>query len=149
MTYSFLDVLAAIVGPGIIANLGAGAGVAEEGIDITPNEDKNIMNVGADGQVQHNLLASDAGTVKLRFLKTSPVNALLMVAYEFQTSSSRLWGSNVITVSNPVTGDVITIQQCAFKKVPEIKYAKEGGMIEWEFDSGKINRVLGIATVVG
>lgn len=146
MVYSFLDVVAAIAGPGVAANLGSGAGVAEEGIDIAPLEDKNMMQIGADGRAQHSLIASDAGTVTVRLLKTSPVNAILMAAFEFQSSSSSLWGRNVLTVVNTTTGDVTTIQQAAFKKKPDIGYKKEAGFNEWVFDSGKINTVLGIGT---
>lgn len=148
MVYSFLDVLAAVAGPGLVANIGAGAAVAEEGITITPTGDKNTMTEGADGKVMHNLIASDSGQVTVRLLKTSPMNALLMAAYDFQSSSSALWGQNVITVTNPTTGDITTAQQCAFKKKPEISYAKEGALIEWVFDSGKINTVLGVMAAV-
>ena len=149
MTYSFLDVVAAIAGPGLIANIGNGAGVAEEGITIAPTGDKNTMTEGADGKVQHNLIASDSGQLTTRLLKSSPINAILMAAYEFQTSSSTFHGRNVITVSNPATGDITTAQQCAFKKKPEIVYSKEGPMMEWVFDCGKINTILGVQTVLG
>ncbi len=143
-TYSFLDVVAAIAGPGLIANLGSGAAVAEEGITIEPVEDKNVMTIGADGKGQHSLIASDACTVTIRLLKTSPINAILMAAYEFQTTSSSFHGRNVMTVTNPATGDVTTVQQAAFKKKPAITYAKEAGMNEWVFDGVKANSLLGI-----
>jgi len=146
MVYSFLDVLAGIAGPGIIANIGAGAAVSEEGISIEPIEDKNTMQIGADGRGQHNMIASDACTVTIRLLKTSPVNALLMAAFEFQSSSSSFWGRNVLTVVNPQTGDITTVQAAAFKKRPALTYAKEAGMNEWVFDAIKVNSVLGIGT---
>lgn len=146
MTYSFLDVVAAIAGPGLVANLGAGASVAEEGITIAAAEDKNMMQIGADGSGQHSLIASDAGQVTVRLLKTSKINALLMAAYEFQSTSSSFWGRNVITVTNPQTGDVTTIQGAAFKKKPDLSYAKEAGVNEWVFDAIKINTLLGIGT---
>jgi hypothetical protein len=148
MTYSFLDVVAAIAGPGLAANIGNGAAVAEEGISIAPTGDKNTMTEGADGKVQHNLIASDSGQITVRLLKTSPVNAILMAAYEFQTSSAAFHGRNVITVANPAVGDITTAQQAAFKKKPEIVYSKEGPMLEWVFDCGKINSVLGVLTVL-
>lgn len=144
MTYSFLDVVAAIAGPGLIANIGAGASVAEEGITITPIEDKNVMTIGADGKGQHSLIASDACTVTVRLLKTSPINAMLMAAYQFQTTSSALHGRNVITVTNPTSGDVTVVQQGAFKKKPEITYAKEAGFNEWVWDGIKADTLLGI-----
>lgn len=141
--YSFLNVNAAIVGPGGAANLASGAQTAEEGITIEPVEDKNIMTIGADGAGQHSLVASDARTATVRLLKTSPMNTLLMAMYNVQSSSSSLWGRNVITVGDTGLGDVITLQQVAFKKVPTLNYAKEGGMNEWVFDCIKGDQILG------
>lgn len=142
-TYSFLNVNAAIAGPGGAANLASGAAAAEEGITIEAAEDKNVMTIGADGAGQHSLIASDARTVTVRLLKTSPWNAILMAMYNIQSSSSSLWGRNVITVGDTGAGDAITLQQCAFKKVPTITYAKEGGLNEWVFDCVKGDAILG------
>lgn len=142
--YSFLNVVAAIVGPGIALNLGAGAAVAEEGISIAPNEDKNTMIIGADGKGQHTLVASNGGLITLRYLKTSPTNGFLQLAYDLQSASSALWGQNLITVSDTARLELSTAQNCAFKKKPEIVYDKAGPMIEWTFDSLAINSVLGI-----
>lgn len=142
--YSFLDVVAAIAGPGLIANLGSGAAVAEEGIEIEAIEDKSIMTVGADGKGQHSLVASDAVSVKVTLLKTSPINFILMAAYDFQTSSSAYHGRNVITVTSTAAGDVSVVQQVAFKKKPQITYKKEAGTIEWLFEGIKGNSVLGV-----
>ncbi len=147
--YSFLNVNAAIVGPGGAANLGAGAQVAEEGITVEPVEDKNVMTVGADGAGQHSLIASDAKTATIRVLKTSPVNAILMAMYNVQSSSSSLWGRNVLTIADTGSGDVITLQQAAFKKTPALTYAKEGGFNEWVFDVVKGDVILGAGLLAG
>jgi hypothetical protein len=143
MVYSFLNVVATIAGPGGIVNLAAGAAVAEEGITIESVEDKNVMTIGADGRGQHSLIASDAATVTIRLLKTSPINAALMAMYDLQSVSSALWGSNVITVVDSGRGDLNVVQAAAFKKKPTITYAKEGGMMEWTFDGIKVNSILG------
>lgn len=145
-TYSFLDVNAAITGPGGAINLGAGAGAAEEGITIESLEDKNIMTIGADGQGMHSLVAGEASTVTVRLLKTSPTNALLQTMYNYQTTSSVLHGKNTIVVSDLGRGDVITLQQVAFKKRPTTEYAKEGGAVEWTFDAVTADVILGIGT---
>lgn len=142
-TYSFLDVQASISGAGGNINLGAGAAVAEEGITIEPVEDKNIMTIGADGEGVHSLVASEASTVTVRLLKTSPVNNQLMEMYKKNTASSSAHGNNTITVRNPQTGDTITFQQVAFKKRPTITYAKEAGINEWTFDAVKTATTLG------
>jgi hypothetical protein len=143
--YSFLNVVAAIVGPGAAFNLGAGAGVAEEGITVAPNEDKNAMVIGADGKGQHTLIASVGGLVTLRYLKTSPINGLLQLAYDAQSQSSALWGQNLITIADTARLELTTCQSCAFKKKPEIVYDKAGPMIEWQFDSLAINSILGVS----
>jgi hypothetical protein len=143
MVYSFLNVVATIAGPGGILNLAAGAAVAEEGITIEATEDKNIMTIGADGKGQHSLVASDAATVTVRLLKTSPLNAALMIMYDLQSASSSVWGQNVFTIVDTGRLDATVIQSAAFKKKPTITYAKEGGMMEWTFDGISANSILG------
>ena len=145
-TYSFLDVVASMSGAGGSINLGAGAAVSEEGITVEAVEDKNIMTIGADGQGMHSLVASEASTVTVRLLKTSPVNNQLMEMYKVDTASSANHGRNTITIRNSATGDNITLQQVAFKKRPSITYAKEAGMNEWTFDAIKTGTVLGTGT---
>lgn len=145
-TYSFKDITAALVGVGGSINLGAGAAIAEEGITIEPVEDKNVMTIGADGAGMHSLVASEAATVTVRLLKTSPVNAQLQTMYNVQTLSSLAHGKNVLTVRDIARGDAIVLQGVAFKKAPSIEYAKEGGTVEWQFDAIKSVRVLGTGT---
>lgn len=142
-TYSFLDVVAALVGPGGAINLGAGAGNSEEGITITPTEDIDTMTIGADGSVMHSLHANKSGSVTVNLLKTSPVNQRLALMYALQTASGANHGQNTISISNTTTGDVVTCQQVAFKKAPDLTYSKEGGMNEWSFNAGIIDRSLG------
>lgn len=143
-TYSFQDVQATLVGAGGVINLGNGAAVSDEGITIAMAGDKNTMVIGADGEGMHSLHADKSGTVTVRLLKTSPTNAKLQALYLAQTASSALHGQNVIVITNPQSGDVTTARSCAFKKKPDLVYAKEGGMMEWTFDALKIDTVLGI-----
>jgi hypothetical protein len=143
-TYSFLDTNAALVGPGGAINLGSGSGSSEEGITIEPSEDINTMTIGADGAVMHSLHANKSGMLTVRLLKTSPVNAKLALMYAFQTSSSANHGKNTVTLVNSQTGDAITCQVVAFQKAPSLTYAKDGGMNEWTFSAGIIDRVLGV-----
>ncbi|ABX15504.1 phage structural protein [Burkholderia multivorans] len=142
-TYSFQDVSASIVGPGGAFSLGYGSANAEEGITIAQAGDKNTMTVGADGEVMHSLHADKSGQVTIRLLKTSPVNQKLMALYDAQSLDSRLWGKNLITVTQSVSGDVTACRSCAFKKKPDIGYKKDGDVIEWVFDAAKIDSVLG------
>lgn len=142
-TYSFLDVLAAIVGPGGGFSLGAGAGNSEEGITIEANAEIDAMAVGADGSVAHSLIANKAGKVTIRLLKTSPLNAALAAMLAFQRTAGSNHGQNTITIANKTSGDVVSCQLCAFSKVPTITYAKEAGINEWEFNAGIIDVGLG------
>lgn len=141
--YSFLNVNATIAGPGGFFNLAAGAAAAEEGITVEASEDKNVMTIGADGQGQHSLIASDACTLTVRLLKTSPINASLMAMYDLQSASSALWGQNVFTIVDSGRNDYTVVQAAAFKKKPTLTYAKEAGMNEWVFDGIKANSILG------
>ncbi len=141
--YSFLNISCQMVGPGIASNLAAGAAAAEEGITVEPTTDKNVMTIGADGKGQHSLVADDSCKLTVRLLKTSPLNAALMIAYDLQTVSSALHGINTFTLADSARGDFTVIQQAAFKKRPVLTYAKEAGMMEWEFDGIQVNSVLG------
>lgn len=143
MVYSFLNVVATVAGPGGVLNLAAGAAAAEEGITIEPTTDKNVMTIGADGKGQHSLVADDSCTLTVRLLKTSPLNAGLMLMFDLQSASSALWGQNVFTIVDTARLDTTVIQSAAFKKKPTITYAKEGGMMEWTFDGIAANSVLG------
>ncbi|MFA9439403.1 phage protein [Uliginosibacterium sp. sgz301328] len=142
-TYSFVEVNATLVASGAVLDLGAGSANSEEGITVVAAGDKNTMTVGADGEVMHSLHADKSGQVTLRYLKTSPTNAKLMAIYDAQGESAALWGSNVIAITLPSTGEVISCRSCAFKKVPDINYQKDGGTVEWVFDAGKIDRIMG------
>jgi len=142
-TYSLLDVVATISGPTGSANIGNDAGVADEAISFEPAGDKNTMTVGGGGAVQHSLHADKSGRVILRLLKTSPINALLHQMYDIQTTSASLHGQNIIVCQQKASGDITTARQVAFKRKPPLSYQKEAGTIEWEFDAGQLDTVLG------
>jgi hypothetical protein len=144
-SYSFLDVQCVIDGPAGNFSLSDG-GVAEEGISVAMAGDKDTMTVGADGQPMHSLHADKSGTVTLRLLKTSTLNYQLSEMYRVQTSSSANHGQNVISVRDPVRGDFITCSYCAFRKQPDLTFAKEAGVNEWSFNAGMIDMILGIGT---
>lgn len=143
LTYSFLSIVAGLVGPGGIVNLGQGAGASEEGITVDPSGDIDSMTIGSDGGGMHTLHADKSGRVMVRILKTSPTNAQLSAMYAFQTSSASQHGQNTITIVDSTRGDVITCRQCAFAKAPTIVYAKEGPALEWSFNAVQIDRTLG------
>lgn len=140
--YSFLDVHASLVGPGGAITLGAGAGASEEGISIDPTAEINTMTVGADGSGMHTLHGDKSGRVTVRLLKTSPTNGLLSAMYAFQTSGGATHGQNTIVINDSSRGEVITCRQVAFSKAPALQFGKEAGMVEWDFSSIIIDRVL-------
>ena len=145
-TYSFININASIDGPGGTYPLGYGNGTAEEGITIAMVEDKNNMAIGSDGSVMHSLHAGNGGTITIRYLKTAPTNYNLNQMLDFQRISSANWGRNIIVISDPTRGDQITCLYCAFKRWPNVTYAKDGGMQEWAFDAGQIDGLLGIGS---
>lgn len=146
-SYSFLDVHAAITGPGGSFALGGDrAGVAAEGITITPTGDKNVMLTGADGTVMHSLLADKSGTVTVTLLRNSPVNRLLQNLYNYQSQSSAYWGKNSIVIRDAARGDVITCREVAFAKDIDRGFANEGGTIAWTFHAGVIDGLIGSGT---
>lgn len=142
-TYSFKDVTGTLSGPTGSANFGYGAAVADEGITIDMAADKNTMAIGADGTPMHSLHADKSGHITIRTLKTSPLNAILQTMYDQQQLSSTLWGQIIIVVREIQSGDITTAAICAFKKKPNLKYGKEADIIEWPFDAGTIDTVLG------
>lgn len=142
-TYSFLEVSATLTGPTGHIELGYGAAVADEGITIAMAGDKNTMLIGADGEGMHSLHADKSGQITVRLLKTSPTNAKLQHMYNAQQLTPTLWGQNVIVVRIPRTGETTTARSCAFKKKPDLTYAKDGDLVEWVFDAIKIDTVLG------
>lgn len=143
-TYSFLDVSAAIVGPGGAFSLGSGVGAAEEGITVTFIEEADRMQVGADGKAMHSLNASKAAKVVVRLLKTSLTNGLLMALYNFQRASSANWGQNTIMITDTQRGDVYSCQEVAFVKPPDNKFGKDANILEWEFNAGVCDPLLAI-----
>jgi len=143
IAYSFTDVMATLTGPGGIVMLGNGAGTAEEGITIEQIEDKETLTIGADGTPMHSLHAGRHGTVTVRVLKTSPTNAILQAMYDFQQLSSAFWGQNVLVVTHIASGDMASARSVAFRRAPTLTYAKDGGINEWGFNAGLVDRVLG------
>jgi hypothetical protein len=143
MTYSFLDVQATITGPGGLISLGSGSGAAEEGISFEPSEDTDTMLIGADGKTVHSLHASKAGKIRVRLLKTSPVNGQLQLMYNFQRISSANHGRNVMLITDIARGDVYTCRGVAFSRLPANTYSKEAGTMEWEFNASQIDPLLG------
>lgn len=141
--YSFLDVTMTITGPGGSVNLGGESGVAEEGVTVEMAEDKNNLMIGADGTPMHSLHAGKSGIVRVRLLKISPRNALLSAMYNTQTVTSNAHGLNVILIRDIARGDFISARSVAFKRHPNFAAAKVGNILEWAFDAGYIDMLLG------
>ncbi len=132
-TYSFLNVSASITGPGISASIGAGAANAKNSVSVVFDEDKTKTDTGSDGSLMQSLRATQTGTLKFRFQKTSPINAVLSAAYAFQRQSSANWGQNIIRITDKVRGDVVRGLQISFVKFPDNEWNEDGNEIEWNF----------------
>lgn len=142
-TYSFLNVAASIVGPGLNAQIGSTSGSAKEGISTEWDEDKATVTTGADGSIMTSLKAGMTGRITVRLLKTSPVNAVLMQAFNFQRQNAGNWGVNTIRVVDKARGDVVDGRQMTFVRAPSNNWAEEGNTLEWTFQ-GIVNEVLGV-----
>jgi Bacteriophage KPP10, Structural protein ORF10 len=140
--YSFLNVAASISGPGLVAQIGSSSGAAKEGLSTAFDEDKTTITTGSDGAIMTSLRATMTGRITVRLLKTSPINAILSQAYNFQRLSSINWGQNAITVTDVARGDVVTGRQMAFVKFPDNGWAEDGNTLDWVFQ-GIINEILG------
>lgn len=146
-SYSFRNVLAAIDGPGGAFPLSGGVGNAKEGITIAATTDENVMTKGADDFTQHSMIEDSSATVTIRLLKSSPVNALLMGLRNSQKlAGSVVWGQNKIVVTDRARGDLHVLTEVAFKKVPDLEYGAEAAPVEWTFDAGHWQPLLGVGT---
>lgn len=141
--YSFQQVTATLTGAAGVINLGAGAGNTKEGISVTQTQARNAMTVGADGSVMHSLRSDKSGTVTVRLLETSPVNAMLQTMYDAQALTPSAWGANVLVIVNRGNNETTTCRNVAFQNQPSVTYAEDGSFKEWVFDCGQIDRVTG------
>lgn len=142
-TYSFSQVTATLTGAAGVINLGFGSGNTKEGITVAQTQARNVMTVGADSSVMHSLRSDKSGTVTVRLLETSPVNAQLQTMYDAQSLTPSAWGANVIVIVNKGNNETTTCRNVAFQNAPSVTYAEDGGMREWVFDCGQIDRVTG------
>lgn len=142
-TYSFLDVNCGMVGPGLVIDLSAGAGIADEGISFSPNSDINTAVIGADGQGMNSLRADKSGTITVRVLKQSPLNEQLSTALAFQRTNSAAHGQNTITLFDRNKGDNVTAQNVAFQRAPNLEFGKDAQIVEWTFSAIIIDFALG------
>lgn len=142
-TYSFGDVYGSITGPGGTVAFGNGNGTAEEGIEFEPTGEMNKMLMGTGGQGMHSLTMDDSGRARIHCMKNSPINAQLDQLYKYQKTSSAFWGQNVITMTNPVSGDQYTCTGTAFTKRPTNTFAKDANILTWEFDVIRMVATLG------
>ena len=142
--YSFTDITASIAGPGGAFSVGSDAGASEEGITVSMVEPANHMTIGAGGAAMQALNAAKAGKVTIRLLKTSPVNAQLSALYNFQhEAGAAAWGQNVLTITDIARGDTYVCVQGSFVKFPDNTYNKNGNSLDWEFEFGEVDPLLG------
>lgn len=142
-TYAFETVKATIVGPNGAFALGSDASSSDEGITIEMAGPRNTTQPGADGAWMHSLHSYKGGRIIARFLKNSPTNALLSAMANADWSNPAAHGQNTIVVSNLLAGDVTTGQGCAFAIQPTVTYGKDGAGLEWSWDVGQIDQMLG------
>jgi hypothetical protein len=130
IAYSFIDVQAAIEGPG------GNFSVSEGGV----------------GTGMHSARASRAGRVTIRLLKNSPINRKLMDMRNAQKAGGLVGGAftgrNILTLTNPYWGDDYQCRAGAFGKAPNVTYAEDGNTNEWVMNFIYIDSVLGDGSLV-
>jgi Protein of unknown function (DUF3277) len=141
-TYSFLDVQATLVSPSVSFDIGS-AGVADDAIRVAMIGEKTTLTIGADGDGQHNLIASNASRCEITFLKDGPGNALMNALYNFQSASSANVGNIQITIQNNIMGDSINLTGGAIAKQADIAYTREGPANVWSFNFVTRTDILG------
>jgi hypothetical protein len=140
--YSFLDITASISGSG--GSFSLKGGNAPEGITVVADNDTTETVTGADGAIMHSLMEQGkTATVTVTLLKTSPVNAQLQQLYNSQSQSSATWGDNVISISDIVRGDDITVSDAAFIRQADANYAASAGTMAWTFRGKITSKTLG------
>ncbi len=142
--YSFGDVTAAIQGPSGSVSLSE-KGIANEGLSVEPAE-RVSTTYGADGSWMHSLHKAKGGKIRIRCMKNGKINGLLSKMYAGDQASSANTGQNIISVRNPVVGDSWTAIGCAFTGLPTTVYNTEGPALEWVFNVGMVDGVLGSGT---
>jgi len=140
--YSFADVGASISGPSGNINLGMGAGIGEEGITFERTEDRNTMVAGADGTIMHSLHVANSGSIRIRVLKTSPTNGMLLNMFKSQRGSGATWGRNTVSLRDFVRGDKVVATEVAFTGEPTLAFGKQGAIHEWLLHAGHLDPTL-------
>jgi len=138
-----MDITASFIGPGVAFDLGSGSGNSEEGITVAQSGAKNSMTLGIDGKGMNSLLPNKSGQITINLLRTSPLNKKLSLAYNAQSQSPATWGNNTIVIRDNASGEIITANGVAFNKLPDRKFAKEGGTVTWVFDCIEIDVYMG------
>lgn len=141
--YSFVNVSASITGPGGSFQLGSGSANTDEGIQIEFNSDRDIMTIALDGTPIHSLNPDKSAKVTVTLSKVSPANAKLSAMFDGQSLSSSLWANNTITIQDSASGDTTVCRSVAFTKKPTTSYGKEAGNMQWVFNCGLVDSVLG------
>ena len=143
-SYSFLDVKASVSGPGGSFSL-SDFELSDEGVTLAQTADKNTLTTGANGDGMHSMKASRAVRATVTLLKTGNGNAQLNAMYRYQAVSSARWGQNIITITNAVTGDSVTLTAGAFVRQTDLGYKTEGGVNVWAYDVIDSEQILGDA----
>lgn len=135
-------------GPGGALNLGrphayslvgGHKGVADEGISFERVDDRNTQLRGCTGETLNLRHAGLQGVVKIRLLKTSDVNGLMMQMFKAQFLNNMDWSRNIISLEDRVRGDKMVATECAFAGEAAQAWGKVGAMNEWTFHAGSID----------
>ncbi len=143
VTYSFAEVTCAIEGPGGRFSLSEG-NVADEGISIEMTDDKSTMTTGGhpwwDALPPREPFRPDHDPP----IEEQPHQQIADRFVSEAIGKQRSLGSKYYLIGQfGLAGRPYLCAQCAFVRMPTNNNAKDGGTMEWTFNSLDIDSVLG------
>ena len=139
-TYSFTDVSCALNFDGIVPYVITGEGVGS--ITVTMSTDKTTHDVSADGSIMVSKIAGNNGTIAISLQQTSYANTLLKLWYNYLLAANATsWANNSLTITNLVTGDVITATGVSPQKRADLPLQAQGQQRVWNLMAADIQEV--------
>ena len=136
-TYSFLDSVVIISHPviGVITLVGKGT----DSISVAMSEQRTGHDVSADGNVMVSKIAGNNGNVSFDIQQTSQAHKQLLALFNLLVLADPIsWAAMAITIRNITDGTGHLCTGVSPQKVPDKKYAKQGGHVSWVFMAADI-----------
>lgn len=108
-------------------------------IEIVHDEDAWTKKVGVKGKATRSATNNKGATIKVTAMYTSPTNKLLSAAHAADMAAGNGSGIAPLTVTDRLgNGELHFAPKAWIKRTPDFAWAKEVGVITWEFDCESI-----------